>query len=93
MPCFVRRINGDVKENEIKLAPNDWNLMSQFEVFEEWLKSNNGQLVSEEGWVVDIGFSPRENATGGGPVISKEIMELCLKNNIEIYLSEYAADA
>ena len=80
-------------ENEIKLAPNDWNLMSQFEVFEEWLRSNNGQLVSEEGWVVDIGFSPRENATGGGPVISKEIMKLCLKNNIEIYLSEYAADA
>ena len=93
MPCWVRKITGQVKENEIKLAPDDWNLMSQYEAFEEWLKSNDGKLESEEGWIVDIGFSPRKNAAGGGPVISKEIMELCLRNNIEIYLSEYAGDA
>ena len=93
MPIWVRIITGDVKKNEIKLAPDDWNLMSQFEVFEEWLRSNDGKLVSDEGWMVDIGYSPRENGTGGGPVISKEIMQLCLKNNIEIYLSEYAVDA
>ena len=89
MAIWIRKINPEDKENYLKLAVDDWNLISQFEIFEKWLKTEAANLELGNEWIVDIGFSPREGALGGGPIISKEIMELCLKNNITIYLSEY----
>lgn len=37
----------------------------------------------------DIGFSPRPDALGGGPVISRKLMQACLKANLELFFSEY----
>lgn len=89
MAIWIRKVTGEKSENYLKLADEDWDLRSQFEVFESWLKSDAGALSSSEGWIADIGFTPREGACGGGPVISLEIMELCLANKITIFLSEY----
>ena len=63
--------------------------MDKWDELKKWLKTEAANLELGNEWIVDIGFSPREGALGGGPIISKEIMELCLKNNITIYLSEY----
>jgi len=89
MAIWIRKIKGDTSENYLKLADGDWNLRTQFEVFESWLKCDAGNLKSDEMWIADIGFAPREGALGGGPIISLEMMKICLDKQITIYLSEY----
>ena len=43
-------------------------------------------------WIADVGFSPRVDACGGGPILKVELMQKCVDLNIEIYLSEYTED-
>lgn len=89
MSIWIRKIFGDKSENYLKLAEDDWDLRSQFKTFESWLKSGANALEADAQWIADIGFSPRYGACGGGPVISSEVMKICLDKKITIYLSEY----
>lgn len=89
MSCWIRKIVGEESTNHVLLAPDDWDLRRQVEVFESWLRESNGNLEPADRWVADIGFNVRVDASGGGPIISSELMQLCLDNRIEIYLSEY----
>ena len=92
MAIWIRKVVGEKSENYLKLAEDEWGLPVQFEVFEMWLKSGADDLDSSYQWIADIGFSPRDGASGGGPIISLEIMEICLSKRITIFLSEYGAD-
>lgn len=89
MSIWIRKIVGDKSESYLKLAEDDWDLRSQFKTFETWLKSSTNALEADAQWIADIGFSPRDGACGGGPVISREIMKFCLNKKITIYFSEY----
>jgi len=93
LAIWIRKISNEKSENFLKLAKDDWNLKTQFEVFESWLKSEAVKLNPSDAWIADIGFSSGGCATGGVPVISLEIMEICLAHKITIYLSEYSDDA
>ncbi|WP_161804170.1 hypothetical protein [Pseudoalteromonas sp. P1-25] len=42
--------------------------------------------------MADFGFSPRNDACGGGPILKVELMQKCVDLNMEIYLSEYTDD-
>ena len=90
MAIWIRRIVDDKSENVLKLAENIWDIKSQFTIFEKWLKGAPAILATGEGWIADFGFSLREDACGGGPIISLELMEICLKHKITIFLSEYS---
>ena len=81
---------GDTRENYLKLGEEDWDLRSLFQRFENWLREVDGTLPEATLWIADIGFMPREAASGGGPIISRRLLSLCLRNNVEIYLSEYS---
>ena len=85
----VRKIVGDSSENVISLGADSWDLRELFTIFEEWLITNGASLEAGDGWIVDVGFSPRRGASGGGPIISPNIMSLCVEKRISIYLSEY----
>jgi hypothetical protein len=40
-------------------------------------------------YIADVGFSIRENACGGGAILSPEAMTIMGKLGIKLYLSEY----
>lgn len=92
MSLWIRKIIGGRGENYQLLGRDEWGLRSQVRLLTEWLREHDGKLESADRWVADIGFNARVDACGGGPIITSEIMQLCLKNNVEIYLSEYGID-
>ena len=93
LPVVIRKTVGDRFENLVELAPDEWKLREQVEALEAWLKHNPDTLDSQHKWVADIGFCVRSDAAGGGPPITRELMQLCIASNLEIYLSEYPGNA
>lgn len=89
MSIWISKIENGTREGVLKLAGDTWELPKLFNEFETWLMNAGQELDPSFQWVVDIGFSPREGASGGGPIISTEIMKQCVEKNIAIYLSEY----
>lgn len=89
MPIWIRKTYNQKTENYLNLIEENWNLTAQFDVLDEWLKSVDGKLDQNAEWIADLGFTPRTDALGGSPVISLELMKLCIKNKLEIYISEY----
>ena len=88
---IIRKIVGDRYEN-FETISDEWNLRLQIEALEAWLSQNAVRLGSGHAWVADIGFNHRSDAFGGGPPISRRLMQMCLDVNLEIYLSEYGLE-
>lgn len=70
------------------LCDNEWEMPVQIETLEKWLLKNRNKLPKGN-YIADLGFSPREDAAGGGCVIKTEAMEAMLKIGLELHLSEY----
>jgi len=89
MSTYIR----DEKNNVViaKLSADDWELPSQVKVLEKWLDENSNLLVSGE-YRADIGFSMRENACGGGAVLSVKAMTIMSSLGMRLFLSEYPDD-
>lgn len=92
MSCWIRKTVGDQRENVLLLGPEEWDLGSLFELLVGWLSENDGKLEEADSWIADIGFNVRLDASGGGPIISSDVMDLCRRNKVEIYLSEYGLE-
>ena len=91
MPVAIRQIVGKSFTHHTDLAGDSWDLREQMETLQEWMSNNTLDPSSE--WIADIGFTTRLNATGGGPAINRELMQLCLASNLEIFLSEYGTES
>lgn len=89
MSIWIRKITGNKSENFLKLGKDVWDLRDLYILFESWVTKEGPNLNSREGWIADIGFSPRAGASGGGPILTPEVMKICVEKNISIYLSEY----
>jgi hypothetical protein len=89
LSIWVRKIVGDKSENQIKLADGCWDLGDLFKELERWILDSASDLESADGWIADVGFSPRKGANGGGPILSPGVMKICVEKDISIYLSEY----
>lgn len=92
MPVIIRRIVAQRFKNHAEVAPDCWDLRTQIEALEEWMVVNGGSLDTNYEWVADVGFTVRLDATGGGPPLTKRLMQACVDANLEIYLSEYGAE-
>ena len=89
MSIWISKIENGKRNRVLQIGKENWDLPELFRLFEHWLLSEELDLDASVEWIVDIGFSPREGANGGGPIISQKIMKACISNNISIYLSEY----
>lgn len=69
------------------LCDDNWRLPDQLEAFENWLTKNRSLPIGV--YAADIGFSPRDDAFGGGGVVSISSMEIMVSLGMELYLSEY----
>lgn len=47
------------------------------------------EQLNKGSYVADIGFTVRENATGGGAVLNKKMISMLHRVGMEIYFSEY----
>lgn len=86
MPIYIK-IDGS-NETLADLAKDVWELPLQIQELEAWLSSTHNNLVPGK-YIADIGFSVRENACGGGAILSPEAMFIMGKLGIKLYLSEY----
>lgn len=89
MPVVIRKQAGGELENLVELAGEEWYLPQQISALEEWLSANADRLDPTFTWIADVGFVGRPDAAGGGPVLTREFMERCVRANLEIWLSEY----
>ncbi len=89
MSIWISKIEDGKRSGVLQLGKEVWDLPELFKLFENWLKSDSDSLDESLEWIADIGFSPRQDASGGGPIISTAIMRICVAKNISIYLSEY----
>lgn len=87
----IRKVVGDHFEN-FETISVEWELRPQIEVLEAWLSEHANKLDADHAWVADIGFNHRPRSFGGGPPISRRLMQMCIDANLEIYLSEYGLD-
>lgn len=92
MSLYIRRVAGDRSDNYAHVGEGSWNLRELVSALEKWLDSETGNLPANSKWIADIGFSPRSDACGGGPILSTELMQKCIDIDMEIYFSEYTDD-
>ena len=94
MPTFIRAVVGDRYVDHGIPDPSDsFDLREQVEALEGWLLDNPKALDPAEWWVANVGFEIRKEKLGGGPPISRRLMELCLKSNLEVWLSQYGSNS
>ncbi|MBD2246232.1 hypothetical protein [Nostoc sp. FACHB-888] len=91
MPVHIYNDEGDDIETISECSPGEWELPTQIGKLEEWLKTNH-KVIPKGKYVADIGFKVRKNATGGGAVISAEMIRILDDLGMEVYLSEYGYD-
>ena len=67
-------------------------LRDQVEALEQWLLDHPDELDPTAEWIADIGFNHRPESLGGGPPLTRQLMQLRLASNLEIWLSEYGVE-
>ena len=87
MPIYIKHEESNATITRI--AEDSWSLPEQIEALEVWLHQNQEKL-EPSAYIVDIGFSIRENACGGGAILSPYSMAIMGKLGMKLYLSEYA---
>jgi hypothetical protein len=94
MPVSIYRVTTEGKENEriAWLCDGNWRLPDQAEALKAWLAENHAKLKPDE-YVADIGFTLREDASGGGAAIPPEMMRAMADLGMSLFLSEYPDDA
>lgn len=86
MPIYIKA--EDTSETIVTLSNGVWDLPTQVQQLESWLFENSSNLPSSN-YIADVGFSIRENACGGGAILSPKAMSIMGKLGMKLYLSEY----
>lgn len=90
MPISIYLVTSGDKDNESVawLCDENWRLPDQVAALEDWLVQTGSKLAKGE-YVADIGFSPRDDAGGGGASMSPEMMRSMADLGMSLFLSEY----
>ena len=91
MPINIFSLD-DSREKVAWLCDNNWRLPDQTEALEAWLSEHLATLKPGR-YIADIGFTPREDALGGGAAISPEMMRTMADLGISLFLSEYPSSS
>ena len=73
------------------LCNGNWELASQINELENWLKEN-GINLPHKSYIADVGFEVRKNASGGGATLNSESLQIMGEIGMSLYLSEYRDD-
>ncbi len=89
MSIWISKLENGTRTGIINIGKDIDELPELFTLFKDWLLNDSKDIDNNFEWIADIGFSQREGASGGGPMITTDIMKICIDKNISIYLSEY----
>ena len=87
MPINIYR-DDDPRERVAWLCDGNWRLPDQAEFLEAWLIEMSDKLKPGS-YIADIGFSPREDALGGGAALSPQMMRTMADLGMSLFMSEY----
>ena len=88
MPINIYHQTDNDHERLAYLCEDDWDLSSQIFELENWLTAKSS-AISKGSYIADIGFCIREQASGGGAVVTLKLMKMMTEIGMELYLSEY----
>lgn len=89
MPITVKDYSNNPKGDEVAfLCDDEWRLTEQIKQLEVWLEGHAEKLLAGD-YVVDVGFSSREGATGGGAMLNVSSLKLMAAKGMSLELSEY----
>jgi hypothetical protein len=89
MPITVKDYSSNRAGDEVAfLCDDEWRLTEQIKQLEFWLESHADHLSAGE-YVVDVGFSPRDGAAGGGTTLKVGSLKLMVAKGMSLELSEY----
>ena len=89
MPITVRNYLSNPEGDEVAfLCDDEWRLTEQIKQLEIWLESHANQLSAGK-YVVDVGFSPRDGAAGGGAMLNASSLKQMVAKGMSLELSEY----
>ena len=71
------------------ICDNEWELPEQIRTLEKWLVEK-GDKLEFGSYAADIGYNPREGASGGGVVLSIQAMSIMVRIGMVLQLSEYS---
>lgn len=91
MPIHIYRDDAS-RERIVWLCDDNWRLPDQARALEDWLVGMR-EMLEPGGYIADIGFSPREDALGGGAALSPGMMRTMADLGITLFLSEYPGNA
>jgi hypothetical protein len=91
MPVNIYRVTPEGQENAgiAWLCDGNWRLANQADALAKWLAQNDSVLKPDE-YIADIGFTPREDALGGGAAISPETMGIMAELGMSLFIPEYS---
>ncbi len=94
MPVNIYRVMpaGQNNERVAWLCDGIWQLPEQAEALVVWLRENHS-ILQPDAYVADIGFSPREDALGGGAALPPEMLRTMADLGMSLFLSEYQNDS
>jgi hypothetical protein len=75
------------KEELAWLCDDVWTLPPQIKALHAWLKRQ--KKLNRGDYIADVGFQWYQDASGGGSIISTEMMNVMSKYGITLFLSEY----
>lgn len=82
----------DEERSEIAwICDGEWKLPDQIKALLAWAEENKGTLKKGKK-SADLGFAIRNDAAGGGAVLTAEKMKMLSDLDIDLYLSEYSFD-
>jgi len=87
MPIVIYRTK-QPSEKLASLCDDCWELPTQVFELEKWLDENKNKINPDE-YVADIGFTQRDDASGGGAALSPDSMGIMAKAGMSLFLSEY----
>ena len=89
MPITIRAYMDNSDGREVAFICDDiWSLPEQFSELERWVQTKAVALPDGE-YVVDVGFSPRDGAAGGGATLSAKVLAIMASKGLSLELSEY----
>jgi hypothetical protein len=81
-------VDDDQRKEVAWLCDDNWRLPDQVDALWNWLK-NEGATLAAGRYIVDIGFAPRSDASGGGAAMSPEFLDRLADLGMSLFLSEY----
>jgi hypothetical protein len=71
------------------LCDGIWHLPEQIDALSSWVEEQSLNLPVGE-YVADVGFHPRDGASGGGPTLEPKTMRRMADLGMSLYFSEYS---